>query len=303
MKKFSMLYIVVFLTLNTTVYSQIKAQSFVDKKKVYLGDMVSLYIKISCSKEFMVEPFEIYEVLRDTSGVENFIVYDKKYKKTKSLFKKQIQHEFVFKLIPVKLGEVVINNLTVQVKNLQLQQVTPVELQQIKIEVLPYPKPKKKNFDGEIIDIKPQVWIKNYLWLAIVLLIVLSIIGTVLYQYNKKYSPQIEQQNLTVDIKTLAMEKLDKLWQKNYISLGLIKEFYLELTEIIRWYIGEKYNVNALELTTEELFVALKKVVDKKYNIELKSFLDNADLVKFAKYIPEEKQIVNDFNTAKKFIV
>lgn len=303
MKKFSMLYIVVFLTLNTTVYSQIKAQSFVDKKKVYLGDMVSLYIKISCSKEFMVEPFEIYEVLRDTSGVENFIVYDKKYKKTKSLFKKQIQHEFVFKLIPVKLGEVVINNLTVLVKNLQLQQVTPVELQQIKIEVLPYPKPKKKNFDGEIIDIKPQVWIKNYLWLAIVLLIVLSIIGTVLYQYNKKYSPQIEQQNLTVDIKTLAMEKLDKLWQKNYISLGLIKEFYLELTEIIRWYIGEKYNVNALELTTEELFVALKKVVDKKYNIELKSFLDNADLVKFAKYIPEEKQIVNDFNTAKKFIV
>jgi hypothetical protein len=47
----------------------------------------------------------------------------------------------------------------------------------------------------------------------------------------------------------------------------------------------------------------LKKKVDKKYNLELKSFLDNADLAKFAKYRPDEKQIVQDFETAKKLII
>ncbi|MCX7959937.1 MAG: hypothetical protein N3B13_12920, partial [Deltaproteobacteria bacterium] len=64
----------------------------------------------------------------------------------------------------------------------------------------------------------------------------------------------------------------------------------------------EKYNINALELTTEELFSSLKKKIDKKYNLKLKSFLDNADLAKFAKYTPEKQQVVKDFETAKELI-
>jgi hypothetical protein len=50
------------------------------------------------------------------------------------------------------------------------------------------------------------------------------------------------------------------------------------------------------------LYFKLKNVVDHKYNLKLKNFLENADLSKFAKYVPDIKQITLDFATAKELI-
>jgi len=293
------------LFLTTHLCSQIKIQNFVDKKEVYLGDVVNYHIIIEHPKNIELSKFEIYNVIKDTTGAENFVLYSTKINKTKKLFSNKIIQEFVFKLIPVQLGTLKINEINIRYINLQTNENKIIIVPSIELSVKPYPKPKKKVFDGEIIDIKKQIWVKNYLWLILCLLLVFSILGWIVYQYKLK--PRMQTQNLNVeqqvDIKEVALKKLDDLWQKNYLSLGLIREFYFELTEIVRWYIEKKFEVNALELTTEELFNVLKKKVDKKYNLELKSFLDNADLAKFAKYRPDEKQIVQDFETAKKLII
>lgn len=293
------------LFLTTHLCSQIKIQNFVDKKEVYLGDVVNYHIIIEHPKNIELSKFEIYNVIKDTTGAENFVLYSTKINKTKKLFSNKIIQEFVFKLIPVQLGTLKINEINIRYINLQTNENKIIIVPSIELSVKPYPKPKKKVFDGEIIDIKKQIWVKNYLWLILCLLLVFSILGWIVYQYKLK--PRMQTQNLNVeqqvDIKEVALKKLDDLWQKNYLSLGLIREFYFELTEIVRWYIEKKFEVNALELTTEELFNVLKKKVDKKYNLELKSFLDNADLAKFAKYRPDEKQIVQDFEIAKKLII
>ncbi|MCX7959936.1 MAG: hypothetical protein N3B13_12915, partial [Deltaproteobacteria bacterium] len=100
----------------------------------------------------------------------------------------------------------------------------------------PYPKPKNKKFDGEIIDIKGQIWIRNYFILIIFLVIILGILIYIIYQYKIK---PIQEQNFSlepqIDIKEIVLKKLNELWNKNYIDNNLIKEFYLELTEIVRW--------------------------------------------------------------------
>ncbi len=293
------------LFLTTHLCSQIKVQNFVDKKEVYLGDVVNYHIIIEHPKNIELSKFEIYNVIKDTTGAENFVLYSTKINKTKKLFSNKIIQEFVFKLIPVQLGTLKINEINIGYINLQTNENKIIIVPSIELPVKPYPKPKKKVFDGEIIDIKGQIWIRNYFWLILFMLLILSVLTWVFYQYRLK--PQMQTQNANVgqqvDIKEVALKKLDDLWQKNYLSLGLIKEFYFELTEIVRWYIEKKFEVNALELTTEELFNVLKKKVDKKYNLELKSFLDNADLAKFAKYRPDEKQIVQDFEIAKKLII
>jgi hypothetical protein len=293
------------LFLTTHLCSQIKVQNFVDKKEVYLGDVVNYHIIIEHPKNIELSKFEIYNVIKDTTGAENFVLYSTKINKTKKLFSNKIIQEFVFKLIPVQLETLKINEINIGYINLQTNENKIIIVPSIELSVKPYPKPKKKVFDGEIIDIKGQIWIRNYFWLILFILLILSVLTWVFYQYRLK--PQMQTQNANVgqqvDIKEVALKKLDDLWQKNYLSLGLIKEFYFELTEIVRWYIEKKFEVNALELTTEELFNVLKKKVDKKYNLELKSFLDNADLAKFAKYRPDEKQIVQDFEIAKKLII
>ncbi|MCS7228251.1 MAG: hypothetical protein NZ839_04735 [Endomicrobia bacterium] len=303
-QKFIILQVFCLFTFYITTFAQVKTQSFIDKKRVCIGDIVNYYIIIKCPSNIEIEPFEIYEVLKDTSGVENFVLLNKKYKKNKILFSKQVKHRYIFQIVPVKLGNLIIGELKLNLINTYEKQTIPIILPQTSLEVHPYPKPKKKNFDGEIIDIKPQIWVRNLVVLFLIIIIIGGVCSWIVYQYKIK-PLQVKSQYLPqeIDIKELALNKLQKLWEKNYISLGLIKEFYLELSEIVRWYIGEKYQINALELTTEELFITLKKIVDKKYNIKLKSFLENADLAKFAKYRPEKTQMEQDFEVAKELII
>ncbi|MFN3550239.1 MAG: BatD family protein [Endomicrobiia bacterium] len=300
-RKFS-LFLTLFFIQN--LVGQVRTKSFVSKKDVFLGDIFEYNIVVEHNPNTVVEKFEIYDVLKDTSGVENFMLFAKKVKKRQNFFNKKVRQEFGFQLIPLKIGKLTIEELKINCLNRVSNESFILNIPKIEIEVKPYPKLKGKKFDGEIVDIKSQIWVRDYLFLIFLLLAVLGFLIYIIYQY--KIKPQqnniqlIQQQ---IDIKEVALKKLDDLWNKNYISNGLIKEFYLELTEIVRCYIGKRHNINALELTTEELFSALKKKVEKKYNLELKSFLDNADLAKFAKYIPEKEQILKDFELAKKFII
>jgi len=283
--------------------AQVKSQSYVDRKNVYLGDIFEYNIILEHPENINIEKFEIYDVLKDTAGVENFILLDAKVKKRKKLLSKNIKEKYIFKLIPIKIGKLQIAEFNVNYTNKTTQERNSILIPKIEVDVIPYPKPKNKKFDGEIVDIKPQIWIRNFLWLIFIGFALLGILFWIFYQYRLK--PEY-QQNFSaeqqLDIKEVALSKLESLWQKDYITKGLIKEFYLELTEIVRWYIEKKFNVNALESTTEELYNLLKKKVDKKYNLKLRSFLENADLAKFAKYTPQKEQIVKDFETAKELI-
>lgn len=299
MKKFFIVnYVLLFFT--TLVFSQIKIYNYVDKNKVHFGNILSYKVIIQHKGNIEVSNFDIYNILKDTSGVENFILFNTKVTKRKSLFTKKVTVKYIFYLIPVKIGKLTIGEIQVNALNKQNGETVILKIPQVEVEVIPYPKPKNKKFDGTIIDIKNQIWIRNYLWLILLLSIVIIISAWILYQYKLKPVPQQQTQEQQLNPVEVALNRLEELWSKNYLDQGLIKEFYLELSNIVRWYIEQKYNVNAMELTTEELFNVLKKKTDKKYNLTLKSFLDNADLAKFAKYIPERQQIEIDFETAKK---
>ncbi len=300
MKKFYIIVFSLFIPIQI-IFSAIKTQNFLDKKKVHLGDIIKYNIVIEYENNIEFANFDIYEILKDTSGVENFIVYKTESKKLKKS-KVQFVSKYTFDLIPLKLGNITINELKLKYINKDTNKENFITIPSVEVEIQPYPKPKGKRFDGDIVDIKDQIWIRNYFLILLFIIIVSGIISYIRYK-KKQQQPQILQQQQEIDIKEITLKKLEELWNKNYIDNGLIKEFYLELTEIARWYIGEKYKINALELTTEELFIALKNKVDKKYNLKLKSFLDNADLAKFAKYIPDRTEINRDFEIAKELIV
>ena len=97
-------------------------------------------------------------------------------------------------------------------------------------------------------------------------------------------------------------EKL--LWQNNKI-----KEYYSELTEIIRGYIERELKVPALENTTDEVLDILKDFKDsetiqtsKETLKKLKELLCEADLVKFAKSKPLANEIEEDRKDAEEII-
>ena len=83
-----------------------------------------------------------------------------------------------------------------------------------------------------------------------------------------------------------------------------MKEYHSNITGIIRGYFEERFNLPALELTTSEQMQQLKRVPSAENILSITNeFLNNADLVKFAKFIPlpsvneammkQAKEIVN----------
>jgi hypothetical protein len=82
-------------------------------------------------------------------------------------------------------------------------------------------------------------------------------------------------------MKYIEKVKEEKTWQNNQP-----KEYYTELTDIIRTYIKDRFGFNALEMTSSEIIGKLMEVKGKDNLNELKSLFQTADLVKFAKHNP-----------------
>lgn len=93
-----------------------------------------------------------------------------------------------------------------------------------------------------------------------------------------------------VALRELDHIKSEKLWQK-----GQVKEFYSELTDVLREYLEERYNIPAPEQITSEIMQSLKSVdlPDDKVSEKIQQILELADLVKFAKMepLPDENDL------------
>jgi len=75
------------------------------------------------------------------------------------------------------------------------------------------------------------------------------------------------------------------------LEKGEIKLFYIELSEIIRRYIGGRYFVVAMEMTTTEVLDGLSAANLHEGDFELfEAFFHRCDWVKFAKYIPKTEE-------------
>ncbi len=81
-----------------------------------------------------------------------------------------------------------------------------------------------------------------------------------------------------------AFAELSRLLQRGLPGRGHYKDFYVELTMVVRRYVQRKYGLRAPHLTTDEFYQAIctSDTPLKESPEDLKQFLDSADLVKFA---------------------
>jgi hypothetical protein len=130
-------------------------------------------------------------------------------------------------------------------------------------------------------------------WVLLALLIIVLVWFIVRFIKNRKrkktgYVPIVNPDPAHV-IAFRQLEKLkeDKLWEK-----GDLKGYYTRLTEIVRFYLENRYSILSLELTTIETLAELKKNGFKEDELyrKLRTVLTGADLVKFAKFNPESSE-------------
>ncbi len=146
-----------------------------------------------------------------------------------------------------------------------------------------------------IYDVKPPVdtplllsEIKGYLLGGAILLAVL--VSSIYFLLNRRkgnsvpvVKPATKEPPHVRAIRELEQLHNQKVWQNNKHKL-----YYTRLTDILREYLGGRYGIRAMEMTSDEILDAMKEIeLPGKNASNLHELLRTADLVKFAKYVPD----------------
>jgi len=145
---------------------------------------------------------------------------------------------------------------------------------------------------ADIKDVKEPITIPlDWKFVLLIAIIVLVVIGLAIFFYlrykKKKTEAPVIKKIIKIPAHVRALSALDKLEAEQLWQKGRVKDYHSNITGIIRGYFEERFNLPALELTTSEQMQQLRKVqIAKNILEETNQFLNNADLVKFAKFIP-----------------
>ena len=138
------------------------------------------------------------------------------------------------------------------------------------------------------------------------LAILLGFIYWLYIRYTKKKEERklvVKEPDIFVPAHEVALEKLTDLRDRELWQKGEIKQYQSELTHIIREYLEGRYEIAALESTTDEIVRDLmKELVDQGDIVSIKRILQVADLVKFAKAIPEKNIHESFMNDAESLV-
>ncbi len=123
-------------------------------------------------------------------------------------------------------------------------------------------------------------------------LLAIALIVSLLIRHFKK--GRLKEQKFTIwekpDIPAhmAAFSRLSGLKSRKLWQAGQFKLYHSELTNIIRLYLEKRYGIGALELTTSEIMTVVEPLIEDSVMLNnLRQILEVADLVKFAKFIPE----------------
>jgi hypothetical protein len=159
--------------------------------------------------------------------------------------------------------------------------------------------------EPDIRDIKGPLsyYDRTYLYIFLAALAVIIIIILVFKFLKKRKTPEQIITPLRPAHET-ALEALRDLMNKDYLKAGKVREYYFELSDIVRHYVENRFKLRATEMTTEEFLIMLQNSNTLNFNQKniLKDFLSYCDLVKFAKYLPDEKESAESYESAKSFI-
>ena len=153
-------------------------------------------------------------------------------------------------------------------------------------------------------DIKgPLDFPSNFAFLLLIIglsLAIGAVWGWIIWAKKKK----AKRPDVSKSAYEIACAQFEALAAKDLIGRLKIKEYYIEISDIVRHYLENGFRLNAPEMTTEEFLNNLKDSpqLAKNHKGLLKEFLVSCDMVKFAKYAPAAKEIDSVYYSAKNFI-
>jgi len=283
------------ITLSLWAQSEVELKAAVDSTQIKIGAQLNYTLQVKADSIAQVifpeqpifAPFELLEEsLIDTLRTRTHYLYTKRYAlihfDSGNYFIPQQQvlvngFSKIADLIPVRVNSVIVD--TTKQKLFDIKPLFTVE----------------KNYD---------VLISRVLWGLVFALIILGISYTYLFQKRRK---ELRERELPPFDR--AIEELKALESEKPTLQDEYKLYYSRLTDVVRRYLEEEAKIDALESTSEELLYKLEMrkdagTLDLDHSTlkSLREVLKTADLVKFAKSMPEYR-IANEDRKAVEHVV
>lgn len=102
----------------------------------------------------------------------------------------------------------------------------------------------------------------------------------------------------------VALRALRTLLAKGWIEAGNLEPFYVELSGIIRTYLENRFGLRAPERTTEEFIreAASSRLLVPEHQLLARDFLEQCDLVKFARHRPAQAEMRAAYDAADRLV-
>lgn len=160
--------------------------------------------------------------------------------------------------------------------------------------------------DIKDIEKAPIYWWGIIRWillaLAVIGLFVGAYYGVLWYRKHFLKEEEVIEPELLRPADEVALEKLDEIKAQKIWKDGKVKEYQTELTDVVREYIGRRFDVQSTEKTSDETLRAMKPLIDKELFTKLSKMLQLADLVKFAKWHTTPDENEQALSTAYEFV-
>ena len=271
----------------------IEIETSVDRAEIYIGDLINYRLTIIHDSNIILTPPPI------GANLGAFDVKDYQADDELSLDDGRIKLDSRFTLTTFTTGDYIIPPIPIEymlpdsTKKMLISEPVPIRVKSLLAEDADTADIRDLK---TLIEFKPKIPLWYYFAGALLLILII----TVLVWWRIRRGRQ--EPTGPVDLRPpweIASESLAMLKEKNYPASGEFKQYYIELSEIVRDFLQRVYEIPVLDMTTYEFLTAIvqKDVEEQLYN-RLKRFLEFADLVKFAKLIPELEKVDFDFDEA-----
>lgn len=107
----------------------------------------------------------------------------------------------------------------------------------------------------------------------------------------RRHLEKVEQERHKDPAHIIALRKLDGYRGDKYWAENRQKAFYSGVTDALREYMSARYDIPAMEMTSAEIFSALKKSdMPADLKEDLQKLFERSDYVKFAKYVATSEE-------------
>jgi len=298
--RYNIIFILLLVLIVGSVNAQrIKASAHLDSTNILLGDQVKLFLEIDHPKNINIEFPEVPDTIQSLievlgrSAIDTFELDNEEFQKQIQSFTITCFDSGSYRIPPYwfkidvngTIDSIPSNGVTLNVYSMEIDTTKgPTDIK------MPYGAPLTLK------EVTPYI---------LGVMLIGAIVFLILYSIKRKKNnkpifarPQRPKEPAhVVALRELDRIKSEKIWQK-----GKTKQYYSEVTEALRVYIEERFEIPAMEQTSDETIESFKfrrDLLSEKLFTNLSQILKLADLVKFAKYKPlpddDNMTLVNAF--------